>query len=286
MTLNGTMTISRLRDYASLFSRQASSEILSGNLHLVEQKIRRYDHSWKESKNKTFHDYLKQVYKCINKEYQNEYVLKNELLNQWLKEYLGCPDSEIYSEFKVGSAKADLVMFNGLAKAFEIKSEYDSPSRLNNQLKNYSKAFHEVYVIVPEKQLQKYDTIIDKTVGLISFCGKEFHQIRSSAIRQDLCRKTVMSLLHSKEYIRVVQDYYGALPNMTSFTQYETCYNKIAGIEEVKFTELYLSALKTRVNRPVLSTRYFAEFNQLVLAMNWDEKQRHTYIDQLQRPIA
>jgi hypothetical protein len=285
MPIQKQPTMNRLRDYATFFSRQTAAEVLSGNMDRVEQKIIRYDQHWIDSNPRTYHDYFKRAYKSLQKSYQNEYILKNELLNKWLKEHLGSPDSELYSEFRVGTAKADLAMFNGSAKAFEIKSEYDSPSRLNNQLQNYIKAFHEVYVIVPENQVSKYDAIIAKAVGLVSYSGKEFHQVRQGAVRKTLCRKTVMSLLHSKEYKLMVRDYYGELPEMTSFTQYDTCLNKIKGIDEAEFTELYLTALKSRVNRPNLSTRYFAEFNQLVLAMNWDEKQRHTYINHLKRPI-
>jgi hypothetical protein len=285
MPLREQPTMNRLRDYATLFSRQTANEILSGEMERVEQKVKRYDQEWIESNPKTYHQYFKKAYKCLKESYQNEYILKNELLNSWLKEHLGSPDSELYSEFRVGTAKADLAMFNGLAKAFEIKSEYDSPSRLNNQLQNYAKAFHEIYVIVPEKQVSKYDDIIEEAVGLISYGGKEFNQVRKSAVREILCRKTVTSLLHSKEYKQMVQAYYGTLPKMTSFTQYDICFDKIKAIEEPKFTELYLSALKSRVQRPKLSTRYFSEFNQLVLAMNWDEKQRHTYINHLKKPI-
>jgi hypothetical protein len=285
MPLQNQPTMNRLRDYAALFSRQTANEVLSGEMDRVEQKIKRYDQEWIESNPKTYHAYFKRAYKYLKKSYQNEYILKNELLNRWLKEHLGSTDSELYSEFRVGTAKADLVMFNGSAKAFEIKSEYDSPSRLSNQLRNYTKAFHEIYLIVPEKHVSKYSAIIDETIGLISYNGKEFNQIRKSAKRQSLCRKTAMSILHTKEYKQIVKDYNGVLPEMTSFTQYDICFDKINEIEEKKFTEIYLTTLKKRVRRPNLSTRYFSEFNQLVLAMNWDDEQRHAYINQLKKTI-
>jgi len=277
--------MNRLRDYASLFSRQVASEVLSGNLEVIYQKIERYDAAWTGS-NETYHGYLKKVYHCLNDNYRNEYILKNELLNDWLKDHLGSTNCEIYSEFRVGTAKADLVMFNGTAIAFEIKSEYDSPERLNNQLANYLKAFNEVYVIVSEKQLKRYESLIDEAVGLISFSGNEFIEVRESAVRKILCRKTVMGLLYTKEYKKMVQDYYGALPEMTSFTQYDVCFDLIERIDEDRFAEMYLSTLKNRAKRPNLSTRYYAEFNQLVLAMNWNEKQRQVYMTHLKKPIA
>ncbi len=285
MLLSIHPTLNRLRDYATLFSRQVASEVLSGNMDKIKHKIERYDAVWSSS-NKSYHEYLQKVYRILNENYRNEYILKNELLNDWLKDHIGSSHSEIYSEFKVGTAKADLVMFNGSARAFEIKSEYDSPARLNNQLRNYVKAFHEVYVVVPEAHLKKYASTIDDTVGLISFWNDGFKKERESHIRKRLCRKTVMTLLHSKEYKQLVQTYYGSLPRMTSFTQYDICFERIMDIDESSFTALYLSTLKNRINRAKLSTRYYAEFNQLILAMNWNEKQRRTYFDHLKMPIA
>jgi hypothetical protein len=285
MPLPNQPNINRLRDYASLFSRQVASEVLSGNLDKINKKVERYDPVWGSS-NKTYYAYLRKVYHCLHENYRNEYILKNELLNDWLRDHIGSSDSEIYSEFKVGTAKADLVMFNGSARAFEIKSEYDSPARLNNQLSNYTKAFHEVYVVVPEVHLKKYTSGVDDSVGLISFRDGGFKKERESKIRKRLCRKTVMTLLHCKEYKQLVEDYYGSLPPMTSFTQYDVCFERIMDIDENRFTALYLSFLKNRTSRPKLSTRYHAEFNQLILAMNWNEKQMRTYFDHLKMPIA
>ena len=104
MLQNSNLTITRLRDYASLFSRQVAAEVLSGNLDRIKRKVERYDSVWGSS-SKTYHEYLRKVYHCLHEHYRNEYILKNELLNDWLKDHIGSSQSEIYSEFKVGTAK-------------------------------------------------------------------------------------------------------------------------------------------------------------------------------------
>jgi len=84
--------MNRLRDYAALFSRQTATQVLSGDMKGVEQKIERYDLEWMESNPKTYHAYFKRVYKRLKESCQNEYILKNELFNSWLEEDLGSFD--------------------------------------------------------------------------------------------------------------------------------------------------------------------------------------------------
>jgi len=91
----------------------------------INFKIQRYDSPWRRLIKATYIDYLKHVYRILELNYQNEYVYKNTFLNEWLIKEIGKENSKVYSEFRVGTAFADLVMFNGTSKAFEIKTEYD-----------------------------------------------------------------------------------------------------------------------------------------------------------------
>ena len=77
-----------------------------------------------------YSDLLKKSYSVISKYYRCEYVYKNELIKLLLKKY-GTRNSVYFNEFRVGNSIADMVMFNGESKAFEIKTEYDTPRRLS-----------------------------------------------------------------------------------------------------------------------------------------------------------
>jgi len=76
-------------------------------------------------------------------------------LTDWLIPDLKNNKATIFSEFRVGKSVADLAIFNGSSKVFEIKTEFDSDIRLEIQLKNYKKIFNEVFLIITESKLFK-----------------------------------------------------------------------------------------------------------------------------------
>ncbi len=82
-------------------------------------------------------------------------------MTEWLIKEIGQSNSKVYSEYRVGNAIADLAMFNGNSKVFEIKTEYDTDSRLKLQIEYYRKVFNQIFLIVPETKLhlfKKYDS--------------------------------------------------------------------------------------------------------------------------------
>ena len=118
--------MNRLRDCSSAFSRSAFTDVLSYDDYSHFDWI----YSYYNFKCDTYLGLIKRAYSIIAKGYRCEYVYKNELLTQLLKVY-GVKNTAYYSEFRVGESIADMAMFNGESKAFEIKTEYDSPRRLD-----------------------------------------------------------------------------------------------------------------------------------------------------------
>jgi len=226
MSSKNTYNLTQLRDYSSLFSRSGAELWIKSNFDLIDYKIERYDIKWQNSNNATYLDYLKYVYQILEKNYQNEYIFKNSFLNEWLIKEIGHNNTKVFNEFRVGNAVADLVMFNGKSKAFEIKTEFDSIKRLNLQIENYSKAFNQIFLIVPVSKLSVYAKF-DESIGLISFNkeveSKRFTLHRDAIINNEVDYETIMKVLHTDEYKSIVKSFYGELPNMTSFNQYNIC---------------------------------------------------------------
>jgi hypothetical protein len=192
-----------------LFSRSSAKEWMDGNLSSIDYKMKRYDKNWCSHTKSTYIDYLKFVYSVLEHHYQNEYILKNSFLNDWLIKELGKSNSDLYSEFRIGSAIADLVMFNGTSKAFEIKTELDSNKRLNSQLEEYRKVFNEIFLIVPISKLDDYITY-DNSIGIISFdksSPNKFSLFRASAKNSHIDAKALMQIFHTKEYKENVTQY-------------------------------------------------------------------------------
>ncbi|HCD9236760.1 TPA: sce7726 family protein, partial [Elizabethkingia anophelis] len=215
--------INQLRDFSSLFTRKEVKRWFKDDFKSIDLKLERYN-LLEKNKGTSYLKFLKNTYKILEENYPNEYILKNEFLNKWLKKELGKNDSLIINEFRTGKAIADLVMFNGVSKAFEIKTILDKEYRLSSQLQEYKKIFNEVYIIIPKNQINKYINY-DKYVGIISYDSeiKNFELIRRAITNNEIDSNSLIEILHTKEYLEIVYNYYGYLPDMTVFTQYEVC---------------------------------------------------------------
>jgi hypothetical protein len=232
-------------------------------------------------------DYLKYVYEILESHYRNEYIIKNSFLNEWLIKEIGRNNAKIFSEFRVGRAVADLVMFNGTSKVFEIKTEFDSEKRLTLQLENYRKAFNEIYVIVPESKLSIYSKY-NEEIGIITFNSKtpnNFTVQREAVINNHVDKDTIMHILRTNEYKRLVKKHFGVMPEITSFNQFDICNKLIGSINNSKLNEYFIGIMKNRYQENILSNRYYKELNQISLAMKFNKSDRKKLIEQLKSPL-
>lgn len=285
-TLKASYKIDQLRDYSSLFSRSEVNRWMKNDFDSLNFKIKRYD-SRLINKQINYLKYLKNIYKILQKFYANEYIYKNEFLNKWLIKELGSSNSIIYNEFRLGKAIADLVMFNGCSKVFEIKTLLDKEARLSSQLNEYKKFFNEVYLIVPLSQVEKY-SLYDKNVGVISYDQEKnnFTLVRNSLKNNDIDPASIMGILHTKEYKKIVSQYYGEVPKCNSFEQYDICKQLIEKIPIENLNELFIEAMKSRKINNDMCTKTNAEFNQIFLSLNLDQKQKVKLFNNLNSLIS
>ncbi|MEM7486995.1 MAG: sce7726 family protein [Bacteroidota bacterium] len=281
------ISLNQLRDYSSLFSRNVVNSWMKNDFQSIDIKIQRYDKKWLNSSRATYMDYVKHVYKVLESKYQNEYILKNSFLNEWLIEEVGHDNSQVFSEFRVGNAIADLVMFNGTSKAFEIKTDMDSPKRLDYQLENYHKAFNEIYLILPESKVEQYQHY-QKEIGIIVFRpdSNEKFMVHSKSIPNEAVdRDTIMKILRTYEYKSLVKKHYGYLPPMTSFNQFKVCRELLFNIPNAQLNSYFINFMKARQHGNALSKRNYREFNQMSLALKLTPLERKNLITRLKSPI-
>ena len=279
--------IDQLRDYSSLFSRSQVHSWLKMDFSSINFKIERYDGKWLNPHNSTYLDYLKYIYSVLADNYQNEYIFKNEFLNSWLIKELGETNSQIFSEFRVGNSIADLAMFNGCSKIFEIKTELDSDSRLTLQLQNYEKAFNQIFLVIPKSKLNIYEKQ-EASIGLITYdrtSVNTFSLHRNAQANFEIEPSTIMSILHTNEYKSIIKNYHGKLPQMTSFNQYKVCSELIFEIPINQLNKLFIDAMKKRNSSNALSSRYYKEFNQLFLALKMNRDLKNKMIESLKTTI-
>ncbi|WP_423817954.1 sce7726 family protein [Salinimicrobium sp. TIG7-5_MAKvit] len=279
--------INLLRDYSTIFTRSEALSILKGDFKSIDLKINRHHKKIPNSALNSYSSFLKHSYKVLEKHYQNEYVLKNSFLTNWLIKELGKSDSIIFNEFRIGRSVSDLAMFNGVSKAFEIKTEFDSDQRLKVQIENYKEVFNETYLIIPKSKLSSYRKY-SKKVGIILFdfqSKDKFEFFNKAEYRENLKPAILMQILNTEEYKRIVKNYYGDLPKMNSFNQYKVCFKLIKSIPIVRLNEMYLEEIKRRKLDQILSAHTYKELNQICLALKLKKKEKKNLIENLKQPI-
>ena len=271
----------QLRDFSSLFSRSEVYRWFNDDFESIDLKLRRYRLS-QRNKGNSYLRVLKDAYKILEKHYPNEYILKNEFLTQWLKKELGNCNSIIFNELRIGKAIADLAMFNGKSKVFEIKTVLDKEYRLSNQIQEYKKLFNEVYIIVPNELLSKYIEF-DKNIGIITYdsISKNFELIQKSFFNSNIDKDIIMEVLHTKEYLSIVTKYFDDIPEMNSFNQFNICKKLIARIPDEDLSELFISEMQKRKINNLFFNKINSEFNQICLSLNLEKSERDKLIMKL-----
>lgn len=98
---------------------------------------------------------------------RDDYVYRSALTQKILLGRHSLRTASLLSEFRAGKSKADLVILNGTAAAYEIKSERDSLSRLANQIQNYKKVFSVVNIIANDRHIKHILTSVPEDVGVL-----------------------------------------------------------------------------------------------------------------------
>jgi len=99
---------------------------------------------------------------------RDAYVYRSAITHKVLMGKHSLNTACMLAEFRAGACKADLVILNGTATVYEIKSERDSLTRLANQVANYAKVFASVNVIASEPQIDAVIATVPETVGVMS----------------------------------------------------------------------------------------------------------------------
>lgn len=106
---------------------------------------------------------------------RDEYVYKAVLTHKVLLGKHSLRTACMLNEFRTGSCKADLVILNGTATVYEIKSERDSLSRLERQLEAYRRVFPSVFVIAGENHVAAVMDLVGSDDGILQLSRR--HQI-------------------------------------------------------------------------------------------------------------
>lgn len=274
----------KLRLLAKSFSRSGIDRLLVADFSQFDSMIDNLELSFDLSM--TYWDVLSESYQILRSDYQNEYVYKNEFLNQVLIKSITGTSDKIFSEFRLGAARADLAVFGEISTAYEIKTALDKEVRLAGQLSTYHQVFNKVYLVVSQGDLQRY-LAYDSKVGVIAYDSvKNLFTIYRQAITDtQIDPKTLMSMLHTKEYLSICKSYHKVLPVMNDFERYSICSELLRSIPLDILDRLFVSIMRDRAKNNQFFKNEFIELNQVCLALSLTQKKRNILINNLNQKI-
>ena len=283
--MNANFDLIGLRDISSVFSRSAFVDILDFNDYShFDWILSKYDYS----KCSTYLDLIKKTYSSIAKDYRCEYVYKNELIKHLIKEY-GVRNTVYFSEFRVGKSIADIVMFNGESKVFEIKTEYDTIRRLDKQLNDYKCFFDKSFVVIPASRYNDYYSIIDSSIGIIIMIREngriKLEEARPAEQNNSFDVGVLMSCLRMEEYKNIASSLGGTFENVPGYDLFSYCYEVMSNADTDMLKKCFLREVKKRKNNTSLLRKYPSSVRQMMLSLNLSEKKADILLKQLNTNI-
>lgn len=192
---------------------------------------------------------VRAAYDIIQQEYRNEYYYKNLIASKIFIGRHKAKNSVLLNEFRIGNSIADCVLINGKGVVYEIKTEFDSPEKLETQLESYYKAFSETYVVVHAHTVERYKGILgDMPVGLLSVGTRGNISIAKSAelYSDSLDLKTMYNTLRADEITKILQRWFGAAPEVPNGLRYAKHLELAENIPVADFQAEMQRALKAR----------------------------------------
>lgn len=198
----------------------------------------------------TLRDFYNELFSILFRTYRNEYIYKNAIADKILLGRHSLNSSFMLTEFRAGNCKADTVILNGTSTVYEIKSTYDSVTRLERQLAAYEKIFDHVNVITSEDQLTKVEKIINKHVGLMILNERyAISTIREpSSLKEKVDPSTIFDSLRKPEYMQIISARFGSIPDVPNTRIYSECKAMFSELEPQSAHDEMVRVLKKRGN--------------------------------------
>lgn len=163
---------------------------------------------------------------------RDEYIYKAALTHKVLLGTHSLNTASMLTEFRVGLSRADLVILNGTATVYEIKSERDSLKRLENQLEAYRRVFAQVCVIASEEYIDRILQLSPPDVGVLAL-GRR-HRITTVRKPQNdprrICPVTLFESLRiseAKQILRNLGIEIPAVPNTQMHSAIRTEFSRL-----------------------------------------------------------
>ncbi|MFH1052677.1 MAG: sce7726 family protein [bacterium] len=194
------------------------------------------------------------VYNLIIKDYRNEYIYKNIIVQKLLLGKHSLNTTQLLTEFRIGKNKADVILLNGTSYVYEIKSEYDSLKRLEIQLRSYLDAFDFINVITYPSLVNKILPVISDKIGVLVLTNKNTISTirRPKSNRKNINPLVLFDSLRKDEYLNIINKYYRYIPDVPNTKINKYCKELFSKIPPNEAHDLVINVLKERNHSNIL----------------------------------
>lgn len=269
--------VETLRQWSRLFSPPIFKQIASeSDSTCFDEAIK---HRLKNTAKKTSNlAMIKYFYKTLEKKYRCEYIYKNTLFNAIIKEH-GLKLTLTLNEFKIGKSIADLVLLNGSAKIYEIKTELDSLDKLEKQISDYLKFADKIYIVTDDAHAAHLQIAYkDSSVGIMLLNEKnKLETVKEAASdSRHFDFDTLFKVLRKQEYLDLTMSNFGYTPNVPNTKIFRCCYALLREVNIEKFQKQVVAKLKERsLKNPkkLLSSKTPKELKYICNSLDLNEKE-------------
>jgi hypothetical protein len=213
----------KYRNIAKLFTRMELGKLSQGNFETINSIAGKFP-ELRESRQLI--DFYSKAYDILLRNYRNEYVVKNELANKILLGRHSMNTTTMASELRTGINIADCVVINKESACYEIKTEFDSLVRFQNQLNSYLQTFEKTFVVTHKSHMEHVLSIQSVTpkFGVIEMTDRnQFRTVRDAPVSQHFNLEMSFETLRKPEYVYIAELVSGVIPEMPNTQTYQYC---------------------------------------------------------------
>lgn len=251
---------SQLSPLTRLFSASVFREMAKkGRSGLFRRLIEQTDLSKRVASSATVGDTFDAAFDILNiVGNRDEYIYRSAISHKILMGTHSLRTAGMLNEFRVGDSKADLVILNGTATVYEIKSERDSLARLANQIEDYKRVFAKVNVITSESHIDGVLATASDDIGVMYLSNR--YRIRTVREAVDCPARispvAVFESLRTAEAAQILKAIGITVPQVPNTQRHAAMRSLFIGIDP---TVLHLEMVRT-----LKRTRNLAPLGELV----------------------
>lgn len=231
------------RKLSKIFNSSVLNDIAVGDFSYIQKVSEQF---FSDCTTLNLSEIYQKSFEILQKHYPNEYVYKNLIATKILLGRHSLNTATMLSEFRAGTNKADCVILNGKSICYEIKTDYDSLIRLNDQLDAYTQIFDEVYVVCSKKHIDSVLKNVDSSIGVLNLSEKStFQEIRKANNPREKNKKLLIQSLRQSEYLELFEKLTGNKLVAPNTQMFDLCLDALDSFQDEKtLNSFYIEILK------------------------------------------